>query len=295
MGCTRSGAMARGVPGVVACGISEWGREFLRGFLACVVGLILTSCGNADPTGWYAGSGTSPPGQAAETVGLRLRLVVQDKAATGTLFLAAPGGEELEMPFEKGSIVSQDIELSGTAALGLSSCVLRGEIRGKTITGTLKIQSFPQNAELRVSLERVRDASAAKEVAARGSAKRGTSQASPAKSDPERARETMTSMRSIATAIESYAVDINRYPTTSSLERLEPLVSPTYIRHLPKNDGWNRPLRYAGDARNYEIRSPGADGQMDAQPHPGPNTSFNSDIVYHDGSFVQWPSGIQVD
>ncbi len=289
---TSSDAMARGTSGKVARGIAERGREFLRGFLACVVGLILISCGNADPTGWYAGSGTSPPGQAAEILGLRLRLVVQEKAATGTLFLAAPGGEELEMPFEKGSIVSQDIELSGTA-LG-RSWVLRGDIRGETITGTLKVHSLLQNAELRVSLERVKDSSAAEEVSARGSAKRGTPQASPTKSDPERARETMTSMRSIAIAIESYAVDTNRYPNVGSLERLEPLISPTYIRRVPKNDGWNRPLDYAGNARQYEIRSLGADGQLDAQPHPGQNTSFDSDIVYHDGSFVQWPSGIQV-
>src|SRR6478672_5662446 len=66
-------------------------------------------------------------------------------------------------------------------------------------------------------------------------------------------KRTMADMRSIATAWEAYATDNNAYysagqATTSNLKisdfsdwtwgNLSSCVAPTYIRSLPKNDGW---------------------------------------------------------
>src|ERR1035437_5493817 len=66
-------------------------------------------------------------------------------------------------------------------------------------------------------------------------------------------RRTMGDERSIATAIEAYGVDFNRYPVAAGFSlpsnlaygtkmvtaSLANAVSPTYIRVCPEKDGWN--------------------------------------------------------
>src|ERR1700730_17776232 len=71
-------------------------------------------------------------------------------------------------------------------------------------------------------------------------------------------KRSMSDMRALATAIESYAVDNNNYPaaacppgsftggtyntlTTASFTNL----SPTYIANAPRKDGWSRFYTYA--------------------------------------------------
>ena len=119
-------------------------------------------------------------------------------------------------------------------------------------------------------------------------------------------KRTMSDMRALATAIEAYAVDNNIYPTagctggvytttsvtlaTDSFTKL----SPTYIASPPRTDGWGRFLRYGTDAasNNYVIQSYGRDGVAQT-PVCGTTTNFNDDIVYSDGTFIQWPEGTQ--
>ncbi len=120
-------------------------------------------------------------------------------------------------------------------------------------------------------------------------------------------KRTMSDMRSLATAIEAYAVDNNVYPpgagctglfttqgaalTTGSFTRL----SPTYIAQPPQRDGWGRFMLYNTDCpacNNYNIWSLGRNGAV------GPitcitTTNFNDDIGYSDGTFIQWPEGTQ--
>jgi hypothetical protein len=43
----------------------------------------------------------------------------------------------------------------------------------------------------------------------------------------------------------------------------------------------------------YNIRSNGSDGQPAGAVNCGTTTDFNDDIVYTNGSFVQWPEGTQ--
>jgi len=120
-------------------------------------------------------------------------------------------------------------------------------------------------------------------------------------------KRTMSDMRALATAIESWAVDNNSYPpatacaagiytstsvtlTSSSFSNL----SPTYIAQAPMLDGWGNFLRYGSDLPNssYALASYGRD-KTGASVNCGTTTNFNDDIYYSNGSFIQWPEGAQ--
>jgi general secretion pathway protein G len=119
-------------------------------------------------------------------------------------------------------------------------------------------------------------------------------------------KRTMSDMRALATAVEAYAVDNNVYPPatcntglfttggitldTNSFTNL----TPTYIAQPPKTDGWGAFFNYGSDAagNNYMIRSYGRDKSATSLVC-GTTTNFNDDIVYSDGTFIQWPEGTQ--
>jgi type II secretion system protein G len=119
-------------------------------------------------------------------------------------------------------------------------------------------------------------------------------------------KRTMADMRSLATAVETYAVDHTTYPVascpgglyTTSGPRLTTdsfsSLAPTYIAVVPSLDGWGRFFRYSlrSDLAAYNIRSTGRNGVNDSISC-GTTTDFNSDIVYSDGTFIQWPEGAQ--
>ncbi|HKF44065.1 MAG TPA: type II secretion system protein GspG [Thermoanaerobaculia bacterium] len=125
-----------------------------------------------------------------------------------------------------------------------------------------------------------------------------------------RQKKTMADMRTLATALEAYAVDDNHYPSAScpsaaftaegsalTSASFTSLV-PTYISQLPGKggtDGWNHPLYYnlATSRTSYNIRSRGRDNSAQASLTCGTTTNFNDDIVYSNGSFIQWPEGMQ--
>lgn len=108
-----------------------------------------------------------------------------------------------------------------------------------------------------------------------------------------RQKRTMADIRSLATAIESYAVDWNFYPTGASVGDLEPFLTPTYIRKLPRNDGWNNELIVTSTRTEYTVQSYAKNNAEDIAL--GVTTDFNSDIIYANGSFVQWPEGMQIN
>ena len=119
-------------------------------------------------------------------------------------------------------------------------------------------------------------------------------------------KRTMSDMRALATAVEAYAVDNNVYPqaacnaglyttagTALNLTSFTNL-TPTYIAQPPKIDGWGNFMLYGSDANgnNYNIRSYGRDKAASAT-FCGTTTNFNDDIIYADGTFIQWPEGTQ--
>lgn len=119
----------------------------------------------------------------------------------------------------------------------------------------------------------------------------------------ERAKQkrTIADMRTMSAAIESYAVDYNRYPRASSLEELAKTLEPRYVAGLPRQDAWARDFRYQAwppdSPRSFAIASAGRDGSWEhedlRQYAEGATTSFNSDIVFANGKFVQYPEGFQ--
>jgi general secretion pathway protein G len=115
-------------------------------------------------------------------------------------------------------------------------------------------------------------------------------------------KRTMADMRSIGTACEAYAVDKKAFPDAASMEELVPLLEPEYIKKLPRVDAWNRTIFYysrntgeSGEGPDeYFILSAGKDGsldfeEIDSYPIPNSTTSFNNDIVFSNGTFVQFP------
>jgi general secretion pathway protein G len=121
-------------------------------------------------------------------------------------------------------------------------------------------------------------------------------------------RRTMGDIRSMATAVEAYAVDFNRYPPAAAIVlpsgltyppantvgTLKIYISPTYIRVTPLSDGWNSWFLYDIDTNGqaYAIASYGKDGSV-TDIYNGPTTDFNADIVYSNGQFIQYPEGVQ--
>jgi len=114
-------------------------------------------------------------------------------------------------------------------------------------------------------------------------------------------KRTMADMRSIATAWEARANDVHSYAvaphkgpvTTTELARA---LEPKYIRKLPHVDGWGAEYQLtAGDydaeghAETYTIRSLGSDHKSDRADASGATSRFASDIIYSNGSFVQYP------
>ncbi len=111
-------------------------------------------------------------------------------------------------------------------------------------------------------------------------------------------KRTMSDMRTVATANESYSIDNNAYVTAAAgaTSAISSLLEPTYVKKLPQKDGWNSDLQYVSDSTEYTVtsfgknRSAGGGGTVGTN---GQTTSFDNDIIFSTGSFVQYPDGTQ--
>jgi type II secretion system protein G len=122
-----------------------------------------------------------------------------------------------------------------------------------------------------------------------------------------RQKRTVSDIKTIATAWESRATETHAYNAAAATafswpsESLTPadlslMLSPTYVRTMPFQDGWGRPFDYAlnepvGGSRavTYAIRSRGRDGAVDADYNDPEPKDFDCDIVYSDGAFIVYP------
>jgi type II secretion system protein G len=111
-----------------------------------------------------------------------------------------------------------------------------------------------------------------------------------------RQKRSMADMRSIATAIEAYAVDNSFYPKSATEANIEDHISPTYLKNMPDNDGWRHGWDVVVDTagQNYTIASAGRNAAFENLGE-GVTTDFDEDIVYSNGVFVRYPEGIQTD
>ncbi len=137
-------------------------------------------------------------------------------------------------------------------------------------------------------------------------------------------KRTMADIRTLATGWEARATDVNKYNAAGVITaitacsnnitpgELSGALSPTYIKLMPAKDGWGNPLLFMADqawnvaspSQAYLIWSAAKDGTtavptgptaagFQASPAGGATTNFNNDIIYGNGSFVQYPEGVQ--
>jgi hypothetical protein len=110
-------------------------------------------------------------------------------------------------------------------------------------------------------------------------------------------RRTEGDIRTLSTAIEAYAIDKSKYPA-GTLDELEKLLSPTYVRAMPRVDAWGTPFRVevSNDRHNYRITSAGADrtfekrGPLGCPEDKGAPVELSDprrDLVFFSGRFVQ--------
>ncbi|MEW6338322.1 MAG: type IV pilin protein [Acidobacteriota bacterium] len=111
-----------------------------------------------------------------------------------------------------------------------------------------------------------------------------------------RQKRSMAEIRALALAVSAYGTDFPFVPRLSgaTAEQLAPYLTPTYLKHLPIEDGWRHPLQYRAQGLDYTILSPGSDGVFTGGLPLGPTTSYADDIILSNGQFVQWPEGMQV-
>ncbi len=111
--------------------------------------------------------------------------------------------------------------------------------------------------------------------------------------DRGKQKRTMADMRSIGTAVESYAIDSNIYPVGGDLATVSGDLAPIYIKVLPTLDGWQGTIDYdSTDGSEYTVQAPAKGGVADAYVG-GEMHLFTDDIYFANGQFVQWPEGVQ--
>ena len=125
-----------------------------------------------------------------------------------------------------------------------------------------------------------------------------------------RQKRSMADMRTIATAWEARATDLNKYtaagadgditwPATSAkVDTVVGLFSPTYIKRVPIYDGWSNKFLVGFNDTNYAVKSTGSNGKDDTSsttstPQAITTNSFDCDIIISQGNFVIYPEGIQ--
>ena len=111
--------------------------------------------------------------------------------------------------------------------------------------------------------------------------------------DRGKQKRTMADIRSLGTAVETYSIDNNDYPTAANFGALETVLEPTYIRTAPGEDGWANTFTVDSDPTEYTVCSGGKDGGNCAADANGATQDFNSSITFVNGQFVQWPEGVQ--
>jgi type II secretion system protein G len=118
-------------------------------------------------------------------------------------------------------------------------------------------------------------------------------------------KRTMADMRSIATAWEARATDVNSYTAagasvggvtyldpTADISTVSGILAPTYIKRVPGVDAWGSPFQVASSATQYSIESLGKNKSDDADTS-ATTTKFDCDIIFADGTFVVYPEGVQ--
>lgn len=106
-----------------------------------------------------------------------------------------------------------------------------------------------------------------------------------------RQRATMSDMRVISTAIETYAAAQSLPPSDAGgIDAVVSALTPYHSVALPTRDHWSHPYAYRSDGTGgYTIESFGKDGLDAGDITLGTRFDFDLDIVLADGVFVAAP------
>jgi general secretion pathway protein G len=79
-----------------------------------------------------------------------------------------------------------------------------------------------------------------------------------------RQKRSMADIRTIGTAVEAYAVDMAFYPTfpegpIQAASTLTGNLEPTYVKTVPREDGWRTPFYAMAESRFYTLASAARD------------------------------------
>jgi len=118
-----------------------------------------------------------------------------------------------------------------------------------------------------------------------------------------RQKRSMADVRTVGTAVEAYAVDMAFYPTygpgPADNSTFQGFLEPTYVKTVPREDGWRTSFYASSQSRFYTLASAARDKQLSDEALVNYSASITSDmdcdIVYSNGSFVQYPEGVQDD
>ncbi len=115
--------------------------------------------------------------------------------------------------------------------------------------------------------------------------------------DRGKQKRTMADLRSLGTAVESYAVDNNFYPIAASMAVVSGtglVIEPIYIKLAPTADGWRGSIYYGSNATgsDYTVVSYGKD-KAASSASAGATNDFDCDIIFQNGTFVAYPEGLQ--
>jgi type II secretion system protein G len=123
-----------------------------------------------------------------------------------------------------------------------------------------------------------------------------------------RQKRTMADMRTIGTAFEARATDLNEYTAAGvafsypaadkTIATYASKLTPTYTRKLPDYDGWSKLFAVGVTTQSYVIVSAGADETFTSTAaatlaQAVTTNDFDCDIVFSVGNFAVYPEGIQ--
>ena len=111
-------------------------------------------------------------------------------------------------------------------------------------------------------------------------------------SEKARQMNTLSDLKTVSTAIESYIVDNAKAPGASSYGELKPILEPSYIKSLPLQDAWGNDFLYRKlGPDSYELASPGRDGVFGGWGQKGTYTDgmFDNDLIVSSGTVVFGP------
>ena len=120
--------------------------------------------------------------------------------------------------------------------------------------------------------------------------------------DRGKQKRSMADIKTLGTAVESYSIDVNFYPISTSMASISSIgatnmgIEPIYIKLAPAKDGWGGQLFYGSDAAgagsDYTIMTYGKDKKVSPASKGGTN-DFDCDIIYQNGVFTAYPEGVQ--